>query len=181
MALREIPETKRPPVDETKYGEGPSWTYSGNPASSVKDAVRFEIQDTNANAQLLQDAEIVYAISQEAPNTPPSEGEVLSASARCMEVLQRLFAAQADTEIGSLKETYSKQAEVYAKRASELRKRAQGMHAPWAGGLSESEKQVREENTDRVPPLFKKGQFSSPYAGNESGAPLRPGEGEGSA
>jgi hypothetical protein len=158
-----------------------SFSYSGDPASSVKDAVRFEIQDTNSSAPLLQDAEIEYAITQEAPKVPPSESEVLSASARCMEALQRLFASQADTEIGSLKVTYTKQAEVYAERAMELRKRAQGMHAPWAGGLSESEKQAREENTDRVPPLFKKGQFSSVYTGNQSGAPLRPGEGEGSA
>jgi|SRR6185437_1153125 len=156
------------------------FSYSGNPASSVKDAVRFEIQDTNSTAPLLQDAEIEYAIAQEAPNTPPSEGEVLSASARCMEALQRLFAAQADTEIGSLKVTYTKQAEGYAKRATELRARALGMHAPWAGGLSESEKQAREENTDRVPPMFKKNQFSSPYTGNQSGAPLRRSEGEGS-
>jgi hypothetical protein len=154
------------------------FSYSGDPASSVKDAVRFEIQDTNSESPLLQDAEVEYAITQEAPNAPPSEGEVLSAAARCMEALQRLFAMQADTEVGSLKSTYSKQAEGYAKRAAELRQRAMGMNAPWAGGLSESEKQSREEDLDRVPPMFKRGQFQNPYAGSQAGAPIRAGEGE---
>lgn len=154
------------------------YSYSGNPGASVLDAVRFEVQDTNSEAPLLQDEEIEYTITQEAPGTPPSEGEVLSAAARCLETLARLFSAQADTQVGSLQVTYSKQALGYAAQAKSLRLRAQGMHAPWAGGQSESEKQSRREEIDRVQPMFVRRQFGNPYIGSVLSADsLQPGEG----
>lgn len=151
-----------------------AFSYSGNPVNSVLDAVRFEIQDTNSASPLLQNGEIEYAIAQEAPGEPPSEGEVLSAAARCMEALARLFSAQADTELGSLKVTYSKQAKGYTERAVELRRRAQGMHAPFAGGQSESEKRQRSEETDRVQHAFSRKQFTNPSGASTGG--VRPGE-----
>ncbi|CAB4194553.1 hypothetical protein UFOVP1264_8 [uncultured Caudovirales phage] len=39
-----------------------SWTYSGNPASSDKDAVRFYVGDVDANFPFLTDEEISYLI-----------------------------------------------------------------------------------------------------------------------
>lgn len=149
-----------------------SWSYSGDPSSSVLDAIRFEIQDTNSAAPLLDDGEIKYAIREEVPSSTPSQGEVFAAAARCCETLSRRFAAQADTQFGSIKTTYSKQAEVYAERAKELRKRAQGSHAPFAGGLSVSEKESRESETDRMTARFKIGQFQR---GSSSSDGLPPG------
>src|SRR5262245_5338179 len=152
------------------------------PGASSKDDVRFEIQDTdpdNQEAWLLQDAEIERAIELEAPGAPPlAEDELLSSAARCLEALSRRFAAQADVQLGTLHETYSKAAEGYSKRASELRERAGSMHAPMAGGTSESEKEALAEETDRVQPLFSKGQWQNPYTGPQ-GIPttLIPGEG----
>src|ERR1700744_628209 len=117
-----------------------SWSYNSNePGGTPKDEVRFEIQDTNEKAPLLEDGEISFALS--------IEGEVvLAAAARCCEVLSRRFAAQADTSGGSIKATYSKQAAGYAERAKELRERSQGMHAPFAGGISRSEKESDRRN-----------------------------------
>lgn len=40
-----------------------TWTYSGNPGASTLDEVRFLIQDTNTNDQLLQDEELNYLIT----------------------------------------------------------------------------------------------------------------------
>ena len=141
-----------------------AWTYSGNPLASTKDAVRFELQDTDEAAQLLRDEEIAYAVTKEAPGTPPSEGEVLSATARCMEALARKMLAQADTVEGSLRVTYSKQAKQYNESASELRERAEGKHSPYSGGLTLSEKRTRTAETDAVQPLFKRGEFNNPWA-----------------
>jgi hypothetical protein len=152
-----------------------AFSYS-DPGLSVLDAVRFEIQDTSSKSPLLQNAEIEYAIAQEAPNEPPSECEVLSAAARCMEALARLFSAQADTELGSLKVTYSKQAKGYTERATELRLRAQGMHAPWTGGMSEDEKREREAEPDRVQHAFSRKQFENPYGAGTLPGGVRPGE-----
>lgn len=41
-----------------------SWTYSGNPSSSVLDECRFLIGDTNEAAPIMQDEEIQFIISE---------------------------------------------------------------------------------------------------------------------
>lgn len=141
-----------------------AWTYSGEPGSSNLDAVRFEIADTDPTATLFEDGEIKYAILVEA-GKEPTEAGILRAAARCMETLERRFAAQADTSLGSLKLDYSKMAEGYAKRASALRARASGMHAPLSGGQTEGEKEARENETGAAKPTFKRHQFDIPYRG----------------
>lgn len=40
-----------------------TWTYSGDPGASLLDEVRFLIQDTDTNDQLLQDEEISYLLT----------------------------------------------------------------------------------------------------------------------
>lgn len=44
-----------------------TWSYSGDPSSSDKDAVRFLVQDTDNTLELLTDEEIEYLITQWAP------------------------------------------------------------------------------------------------------------------
>lgn len=129
------------------------WTYTGDPASSDRDAVRFEIQDTDESNPLLQDPEIEYALAQETG--------VLGAAARCCEALARRFASRADTVVGSLTETYSAMAAVYADRAKELRIRS-STGAPWAGGLTRTDKDNRRQDTDRTQGAFARGQFNQP-------------------
>ena len=41
-----------------------SWNYSGNPASSKIDEMRFVIGDTNENDPIMQDEEIDYLIAE---------------------------------------------------------------------------------------------------------------------
>lgn len=150
------------------------WTYSGDPSAADKDAVRFEIQDTTESSPLLQDAEVEWAILSEttvAAGVPTTMtiGNVYRAAARCLEVLSRLFAAQADTQIGSLKATYSKQSQVYSQRATDLRLKAQGMNAPYVGGLSETEKRGFQQDTDLVQPSFTRREFDNPWASRQAG------------
>ena len=45
-----------------------SWTYSGDPSSSLLDECRFIIGDTNEAAPIMQDEEIQYIISQTGNN-----------------------------------------------------------------------------------------------------------------
>ena len=40
-----------------------TWTYSGNPDSSVRDELRFILQDTDTNFQLLSDEELDYLLA----------------------------------------------------------------------------------------------------------------------
>ena len=139
------------------------FSYSGDPNSSTKDAVRFEIQDINPAAPLVQDAEIVYALTIEGVNSPEnsSQSEVLEAGAHCMEALSRRFAALADRATGTYKVVSTKRATVYAERAAELRVRAQELHAPFAGGISRSEKRAQRANPNREGSMFRLRQFNN--------------------
>lgn len=56
-----------------------TWTYSGNPGSSTRDEVRFLIQDTDTNSQLLSNEELDYLIT--------SYGEAYSAAVAAVGVL----------------------------------------------------------------------------------------------
>jgi hypothetical protein len=147
-----------------------SWTYTGDPTASDVAAVRFEIQDTNQTAPLLQDEEIEFAIMDEtgtAAQTPQviTGGPLYSSAARCCEVLARNFSMQADRILGALTETYSKMAINYANQAKELRAKASGYGAPYVGGQSESEKEGFRQNQDLPRPKFRRSQFDNSYAG----------------
>lgn len=134
-----------------------TWTYSGNPADSDRDAVRFEIPDTDASAELVSDEEIAYALSVEAG--------VVGAAARCCEIVARRFAQQADIATGDVKLTYSQQAKTLAVRAKELRALANGSHAPYSGGMVRSRKEAFAEDEDLEQGNFRRGQFDNPVAG----------------
>lgn len=146
-----------------------SFTYNGTPGANVLEAVRYEMQDINPAAPLLEDAEVEYAITVEAPNAPPSTNEILSAAARCMEVLSRRFAAIADRSSGTLKIASSKRATIYAERAVDLRERSQEYHAPYAGGISRSEKRAQAQNPDREGSMFRLRQFQNRRYGRRGG------------
>jgi hypothetical protein len=145
-----------------------AWTYSGNPASSTNDAVRFELGDTESEAPMLEDAEVEYAISWEAKGSPPNQPEILAAAAHCMEALHRRFARRADTVTGSLRIAAAKRATTYKEAAEQLRRRAQGFHAPFAGGQSEAEKEKRAEEEDLPQPLFRREEFKIPFNGPQT-------------
>lgn len=151
-----------------------SWTYSGNPAASTKDAVRFEIQDVFSAKPLLQDEEIVYALSKEGGEEPDMR-EVLSAAAFCAETLSMRFAAQADTVIGSIQATYTKQASGWASRAQDLRRRAQGAGGVLMPAASRSEKHLLRKDRDRVQPAFRRDQFKQHETGGREAEEINPG------
>ena len=148
-----------------------AWSYGGDPGADEKDAVRFEIPDTDQAMHLVSDEEITYALTK--------ESGILGAAALCCEVVARRFAQQADIGTGDTKLTYSKQAENLADRAKELRARAAGQGIPYAGGISQADKETQAEDEDRVQGSFNRGQFDNPGAalGNNhpfDGAPPRP-------
>jgi len=134
-----------------------AWSYSGNPAASDKDAVRFEIPDTDEAAQLVSDDEIAYALAE--------EGGTVGAAARCCEIVARRYAQQADVATGDVKLTYSQQAKTLAVRAKELRSLANGSHAPYSGGMSRTRKEGFAEDEDLESGNFRRGQFDNPVAG----------------
>lgn len=140
-----------------------AWTYSGNPGYSAKDAVRFLIQDTNEADQLLLDGEIEYLLSTY--NDAP-----MNAAIQACEVITAKFSRMADEKVGAVAIQFSQKAKAYRTMADTLRARlARNDCGPFAGGISRSQKQATDQNTDRVRPDFRKRMMEDHQ--NSSGNP----------
>lgn len=95
-----------------------AWTYSGNPATAAKDAVRFLVGDTKSDIALVTDEEIAYALSFHT-------NHVYKAAVMVAEGISAFLATQATmTEIGPIREEYTTRSEAYAKIAQALAIRA---------------------------------------------------------
>lgn len=129
-----------------------TWTYSGDPSSSDRDAVRFLVGDTDTNDQLVQNEEITWALTQ---------GGVYNAASRVARAIAAKFSRKVDFEVSKdLKVFYSKQADLYNSLADNLQEQASRfVPLPFAGGISVSNKESYEADTDRVKPSFHRSDF----------------------
>ena len=127
-----------------------AFTYSGNPASSDRDAVRFLISDTDAADVLLQDAELDWVIS--------IAGSVYQAAHDAAYAIASQFARLADStskSVGdvSLSESYSARSQRYfdlAEKFVELAERREPP-TPWADAQSlksTADRNISTHNTD---------------------------------
>ena len=127
-----------------------TWTYGGDPSANARDQVRFLIGDTDTGDQLLQDGEVNYCLGAE-PNP-------MLAGARACEAISAKFARKVDRAVGDLKLQASQRSKQYRERAEELRRQGGLFFAtPYAGGISISDKEATEADTDRVKPFFFRG------------------------
>lgn len=127
-----------------------AWTYSGDPSLSNKDAVRFLIGDTQSDSPLSTDEEIEWSLSI-------NNNNIYRSAADIAEGIAAYFATQAETTvIGPIREENGRRAELYSKKALELKRKAQekGSIAFYAGGLSVSEKIAAQSDADSVQPAF---------------------------
>ena len=129
-----------------------AWTYSGDPASSSKDAVRFYVGDTDESDQLVTDEEINFTIL--------NEGGLITAAVVTCRAIAAKFSRQADKSVGDLRISISQKAEAYEKRAVSLETKAGSLAVPYAGGLLVSEKTSAESNTANVQPVFRRGMMN---------------------
>ena len=134
-----------------------TWSYSGDPSSNDKDAVRYLVGDTDKDNPLIEDEEIEYVLS--------IESNVIRAGAMVAENIAGLFARKADRSIGDYSEKFSQIHEQYLNLAKELRKQSKSKHSfkavPFAGGISKASKNKQSRDKDRVKPSFKKGMMDN--------------------
>lgn len=119
--------------------------YTDDPIHVPADAVRFLLGDTDAAKPRLTDNEVDYLLVQ--------EGNPLRAAARGAEMLVGKYSSIAETKrVGPLTITHgSSLASKFAALARALWRRAViGDAAPYAGGISVSDKRLRELDTDRT-------------------------------
>jgi len=139
-----------------------SWTYSGDPAASSLDAVRFLVGDTDTDDQLVTDEEIMYLLAQ--------VGNVYAAARDAARAITAKFARMPDQSVDGLSYRYSQRAASFSALAARLDRQSSMRSAgPVAGGLSRARKQTVEQDADRVAPSFERDQFSFP--GTESSDP----------
>lgn len=133
-----------------------SWSYTQNPSTSDKDMVRFKIGDTLASDQLLQDEEISSILVEQPDPT--------LAAAICSEAIAGRFSRLADTTVGKTSISYSQKATAYMELATKMRKQYKQSYkaVPYAGGISEADKQIDKDDTDRTQPYFERGMFDNP-------------------
>lgn len=132
-----------------------TWTYSGDPSSTNRDAVRFLIGDTDNTAQLLTDEEIAFLLTQEGSST--------SAAARACRSLAARFAYLIDQSVGDLSISYSQRYKQFSELAAQLESTAGSrVGIPYAGGISQSDKDSRESDTDRLLPSSRVGIHDYP-------------------
>lgn len=127
-------------------------TYSGDPASSPKDAVRFYVQDTDVANAMLQDAEINFVLL--------TYTNVILAAAQCCRVLAAKFAQKVTKRVLDLSINFSDKAKQYLALAEELEIQGSlGGLVPYSGGTSYADKEAVCGNTDRPKPPFREKQF----------------------
>lgn len=134
-----------------------TWTYSGNPAASNLDALRFTIGDTNSADQQMSDEEMLYLIS--------AHGSVRAAAIAACDALVAKHATGGtgvDKTVGDLSISGSQRAASFAALRDRLIRQSALAAAPMAGGISVADKVATEDDTDRTSPSFRRGQFDAP-------------------
>ena len=132
-----------------------------DPADNPIDAVRFLLGDTGEPSQLA-DPEIQFALDQ---NANP-----YAAAAICARALSARYARRVDTRFETVESKYSQLSAQFHKLALSLdqkAKRAGGLGAPVAGGISKAEVEAARLDADRVKPFFYDNVFANPPASNE--------------
>lgn len=125
-----------------------SWSYSGNPSSSNLDKVRFLIGDTDTTDQQLSDEEITSMLADNSDNP-------YAAAIACAEGLVSKFSRKVQKSVGDLSISYGETANNYRTLLGDLRRKASiQLCTPYAGGISISDKETDEEDSDLVKPAF---------------------------
>lgn len=125
-----------------------TWSYSGNPSASSKDAVRYMIGDTNTNNQLLSDEEIAYELTR---------SNVYGAAALACNAIVAKLSRLVDTYLDrDIRANMSQAVRNYQTLAKNLEFKARlAVAAPYCGGIGVADKETKELDESMVPPSFK--------------------------
>jgi len=132
-----------------------TWSYSGNPADSTRDAVRFLIGDTDTTDQLISNEEINYFVTE--------FGNARRSASEAARSIAAKFARLMNRSIGGLSADFSAKYRQYLELADNLlSKEEMSPVALYISGYSRSEKEAVELDTDREPTFSRKGIMDNP-------------------
>lgn len=142
-----------------------AFSYSGNPADSEKDQVRFLIGDTDPRDPQLLDAEIQWLIDTEGGPLDAAIAAAVGVAAKLSREVDATDETSEGQKTGRKREVLAKH---YRDLADDLRRRRIKPVAAYAGGLSQAEKETVRSDTDRVAPTFTRHLHDNPRHGTES-------------
>ena len=105
-----------------------AWTYSGNPASSLKDSVRFLVGDTDTTDQIVTDEEIAWALGV------VDDSIYQAAHDLCVSLAAKFARMATSKSVGDLSLSYSDRSSAFhslADRILDLASR-RDVPTPWA-------------------------------------------------
>lgn len=127
-----------------------TWTYSGDPSDSTRDAVRFLIGDTDTTDQLISNEEIDYMLTE--------HGTVSRAASESARSIAAKFARLMNRSIGGLSADFSQKYQHYMELAESLISNDEAYPvSPFISGFKRDEKESRENDTDRETTFGRKG------------------------
>jgi hypothetical protein len=142
-----------------------TWSYSGDPSTSVRNYVRFLISDTDSTSPLFSDEELNYVVAE-------WNNDAYSAARECAEILIARFAREADSSsksVGdiSVSESYASKIQHYKDLANSIMMRQMRKSPPriWANAQSlqsTADREVIDYNTD-----FYAGMMGNPNSHND--------------
>lgn len=137
--------------------------YTGNPETVPADAVRLLIGDTSTGSPVLSDAEVSYFIN--------TYGNVLLAASYALEnIVVNTGGSISEKQVGDLRIKYESgggSGGLWGLAKSLRARAARTSGNPYAGGISESDRDTIESDTDRSKPAFTVGDTDNP--GTEDG------------
>lgn len=128
-----------------------TWSYSGDPSSNAKDAMRFLLGDTTERMPLLQDEELLACLK--ASNDNAAQACVLA----CRGLIAKL-ARLRDENVGSVSISFSQQYDHYMQLMGSLMGDIgiSGSFEVYAGGTSRRDSWQITHDPDRIPPDFRR-------------------------
>lgn len=141
-----------------------TWSYN-TALTDEKDQVRLIIGDTDTNDQQLQDEEIDFFLTQ-------AGDAIYDAALRCVRALQSKYSRLVNSSVESVRADYSERAKQYSALAAQLAIDAANASttfgAPIVTGISISEMDSQDQDTDRVRGYVRTGQYDNPPNRNPS-------------
>ena len=130
-----------------------SWTYDTTFVTNLP-RVRLLIGDTDTTDQKLQDEEINFTLT--------TDTNIYIVAALCCRAIAGKYAPQADASVGGIRESSSQRFAHYTQLAIKYENKAKRNPSAdniWLSGISLSEMEGVNEDSDRVPSRFQMGQF----------------------
>jgi hypothetical protein len=136
------------------------WSYTGNPDSSTRDKVRFLVGDIDSSDKLTSNEEIDSALAERGSTYGAASMVCRAIAARFARLVTKSVNEGGSTRTNNLSDLYKHYLELTAEFARSAA--SQAGTGVYAGGISISDKQSAEDDTDRVVPAFHAEMLDSP-------------------